>query len=64
MVKIWDDTTTVETCPVCDSLEVRVVEPDWFVLELGADLAQRADLVRRAEAGIEFHCRDCGWNWF
>lgn len=60
MVKTWDDgpATVVETCPVCGSFEVRVAEPDWFVLEL-----DRADIVRRSDAAIEFTCRDCGAHW-
>jgi predicted RNA-binding Zn-ribbon protein involved in translation (DUF1610 family) len=60
MVKTRDDApvTVVEKCPVCGSFEVRVAEPDWFVPDLG-----RADDVRRAEASIEFLCRDCGQHW-
>ncbi|UYK41138.1 hypothetical protein [Microbacterium terricola] len=51
----------VEMCPGCGSLDVRVVEPHWFAI----------DLERRRELGheqgwvdrLEFGCRDCGLLW-
>ncbi|WP_243073561.1 hypothetical protein [Microbacterium sp. SS28] len=60
MVRTWESgIVAVETCPVCASLQVRTVEPDWFVLEL-----ERADELRRAEEfAVEFACRECGSVW-
>ena len=50
----------VETCPVCASLRVHAVEPDWFAIELA-----RASDLRSESAGfeVEFACRDCGSRW-
>lgn len=48
---------SIEVCPVCAALDVRVREPDWFVIEL-----DRADQLR-AEVLVEFICRECGAAW-
>ncbi|TDN92385.1 hypothetical protein [Microbacterium sp. BK668] len=61
MVRTWDDgVVAVEVCPVCSSLQVRVVEPEWFALEL-----ERAAELRSGESVfvVEFSCRDCGSRW-
>ncbi len=64
MVRTWDDgaagAVAVETCPVCASLQVRTVEPDWFVVEL-----ERSDELRGADVAfeVEFRCADCGSRW-
>ena len=64
MVRTWSDgavgAVAVETCPVCASLQVRTVEPDWFVVEL-----DRGDELREAEPAfeVEFRCQDCGSRW-
>jgi predicted RNA-binding Zn-ribbon protein involved in translation (DUF1610 family) len=47
----------VEVCPQCGSLDIRAVEPMWFVLELDRELELR-------EIGrVDFVCRDCGTTW-
>jgi len=64
MVRTWSDgavgAVAVETCPVCASLQVRTVEPDWFVVEL-----DRGDELREGEPAfeVEFRCQDCGSRW-
>ncbi|MEU1970062.1 hypothetical protein ABZ477_00215 [Microbacterium sp. NPDC019599] len=61
MVRTWEDgAVAVETCPVCASLEVRTIEPDWFAVEL-----ERSAEVRAQDVGfeIEFACRECGAVW-
>jgi len=59
MVRTWEDgTVAVEVCPVCSSLQVRVVEPEWFVVEL-----ERAELRASTAFEVEFACRDCGSHW-
>jgi hypothetical protein len=61
MVKTWrDGAVAVETCPVCASLQVRTVEPDWFAVEL-----ERSDELRAAAVAfeVEFRCQDCGSHW-
>ncbi|WP_442576262.1 hypothetical protein ACSBPH_03720 [Microbacterium sp. F51-2R] len=59
MVRTWEDgTVAVEVCPICSSLQVRVVEPEWFVVEL-----ERAELRAPAVFEVEFACRDCGSHW-
>ncbi|MFH8249688.1 hypothetical protein ACH3VR_04885 [Microbacterium sp. B2969] len=60
MVRTWDDgpAVAVEVCPVCASLRVQTVEPDWFTVEL-----ERGDELRRQVFEIEFSCRDCGSVW-
>ena len=64
MVRTWSDgavgAVAVETCPVCASLQVRTVEPDWFVVEL-----DRGDELRGADVAfeVEFRCQDCGSRW-
>ncbi|QAY60897.1 hypothetical protein ET475_13470 [Microbacterium protaetiae] len=47
---------TPETCPLCTSVDVRVVDDAWFVIEL-----DRADDLR--EPAVAFSCRECGWHW-
>lgn len=60
MVRTWDEgVVAVEVCPVCSSLQVRVVEPDWFVIELERAGELRAEPVFE----VEFRCRDCGSHW-
>jgi len=49
--------SSIEVCPVCASPDVRVREPEWFVLEL-----DRADELR-GDVLVEFSCRDCGAAW-
>ncbi|QIG40206.1 hypothetical protein G5T42_12530 [Microbacterium sp. 4R-513] len=61
MVRTWDGgTVAVEVCPICSSLQVRVVEPEWFLVEL-----ERSDELRPREPlfVVEFACRDCGSRW-
>ena len=64
MVRTWNDgfaaTVTAETCPVCRSLRVHALEPDWFAIEI-----DRRDELRGAEAPlqVEFACTDCGTRW-
>ena len=63
MVRTWDDgAVAVEVCPVCSSLQVRVVEPEWFLVELerGRELELRG---RDDRFHVEFACRDCGSHW-
>ena len=50
-------TTSVETCPVCGSVDVRAVEPGWFLLELDRGAELRDAVV------VEFTCRECGSLW-
>lgn len=54
------ETTIVEVCPGCGSLDVRAAEPRWFAVEV----------ERRAEIGadrwverLELSCRECGLRW-
>lgn len=42
---------------MCASVDVRVREPEWFVI----DLDRAAEL--RGEVVVEFSCRDCGETW-
>jgi hypothetical protein len=61
MVRTRDDSTAavaVEACPVCASLRVETVEPDWFAVEL-----ERADELRAHEFEVEFACRECRTHW-
>ena len=77
MVRTWKDgavgadsavgsvgSVPVETCHVCGSLQVRTVEPDWFVVELDRSDELRDDL-RPADVSfeVEFRCQDCGSHW-
>ncbi|MBN9175563.1 MAG: hypothetical protein J0I70_15575 [Microbacterium sp.] len=48
---------TAEVCPQCGSLDVRVVEPVWFAVELA-----RGHELRDTER-VEFVCRDCTTTW-
>jgi hypothetical protein len=49
---------SIEVCPVCASVDVRVREPEWFVLELD----RAAEL--RGDVRVEFSCHDCGETWY
>lgn len=54
-------TTIVELCPGCGSLDVRVMEPRWFTIEV-----ERRALFGVDEGWVErleFGCRDCGILW-
>ncbi len=43
-----------EVCPVCGSGEVRVIDADWFAIEL-----ERSDQLRE----VTFACHECGCRW-
>jgi hypothetical protein len=49
-------------CPECGSLDVRVIDPRWFAVEVGRRSEFQSwdsDWVER----IEFGCRECGAGW-
>lgn len=57
---IDSETSLIETCPGCGSVDLRAIEPRWFAIELErrSEVQDDGRVVR-----VEFGCRDCGLHW-
>ncbi|WP_438352474.1 hypothetical protein [Microbacterium sp. CJ88] len=58
---IDSETSLIETCPGCGSVDLRAIEPGWFAIELERRTEMHDDDDRSVR--VEFGCRDCGLHW-
>lgn len=54
--------TTVETCPLCGTDDIRVDDAAWFSIEFERR-TEVSDDEGEVQDAVAFTCRECGVNW-